>query len=586
MRTSRRLALPAAVLALALAAPAAFGQTLLRMKFEPGRAFLYDRTIKTESQARAGKETRHVAWELSSKRQELILETRADPAGGRILTLDTFDPERLTIYEENGKDSLARVPEAQRTRLLPPVLSVQWRDPRNTPADQPEKMTDPGQALERLLAEMRVLPENAIRAGDSWTRKLDLGILKAVITTKFIDQHSENLVPCAVLASSAEVTFGPEFAKKLSVEKLTAQSIVALDGSSVNGFSAATTVVEKGETGEDRVTRTFQEKLANSTRLEGAVLEKAKIDLARIDKALELSKADDLEGAMAALEQFLKDNPQPGWADAVQNIYGVITQRRLLTKPVPPARLQVMLQELKNSRDRAATQDGPAQVAQLDQVIRQVATVNLKGLLEQMKDPDVVNRDLAAFGFGFVQDPQAIEALQTLTKDASPQVRGTAAMSLGVQGKAVDMATLTALLKDADARVRGAGVFLAFRTAKRDDPQVATLLPLLADSLQVANPWSRAQAANALAALAPKNSVLAVSALLMAYSIEQEQALKPVYLKALKEITGLDASDIAPYDDWLKKQPGAPPAKAPEPPAKAPESPAKAPGKAPAAKSK
>ena len=586
MRIFDRLALPAAVLVLALAAPAAFGQVTLRMKFEPGRAFLYERTIKTDSQARAGKETRHMVWELSSLRQELVLETRADPAGGRILTLETPGPERLALYEEDGKDMLAKVPEPQRSRLLPPALSVQWRDPRNTPADQPEKAADPAQAIELLLAEMRVLPEGVIRAGDAWTRKIDLGVLKAVISTRFIDQRSENLVPCAVLASSVEVTFGPDFAKKLTVEKMTGQSIVALDGSAVSGFSGTTIVVEKTETGEERVSRTFQEKLTRSELLDAAILDKAKTDIARIDKAFAQSKADDLEGALATLEQFLRDNPQPGWAGAIQNIYGVITQRRLLTKPVPPARLQVMLQELKNTRDRTATQAGPAQVTQLDQVIRQVATVNFKGLLEQMKDPDVVNRDLAAFGLGFVQDPQAIEALQTLAKDASPQVRGTAALSLGIQGKAVDMATLTAFLKDADARVRGAGVFLAFRTAKKDDPQAATLLPLLADCLQVASPWTRAQAANALATLAPKNSAQAAAALVAAYAIEQELPLRPVYLKAVKEITGLDASDIAPYDDWLKKQPGAPPAKAPEAPAKASEPPAKAPAKAPAAKPK
>jgi len=579
MRTSHRFALPAAALALALAAPAAFGQATLRMKFEPGRAFLYERTVKTESQARAGKGTRHMVWELSSQRQELVLETRPEPAGGRVLTLDTPGPEHLTLYEEDGKDSLAKVPEQQRTRLLPDVLSAQWRDPRNTPAERPEKSTDPSQALELLLAEMRVLPEGVIRAGDTWTRKVDLGILKAVINTRFIDQRSENLVPCAVLASSIEVTFGPDFAKKLTVEKMTGQNIVALDGSAVSGFSGTTIIVEKGETGEERVTRTYQEKLTNSQRLDPAVLDKARTDMARIDKALDQSKADDLEGAMATLEQFLKDNPQPGWAGAIQNIYGVLTQRRLLTKPVPAARLQVMLQELKNTRDQIATQAGPAQVTQLDQVIRQVATVNFKGLLKQMKDPDVVNRDLAAFGLGFVQDPQALQALQTMAKDASPQVRGTAALSLGVQGKAVDIATLTALLKDADPRVRGAAVFLTFRTAKKDDPQAAALLPLLADCLQVANPWARAQAANALATLAPKNSVQAVSALVTAYGIEQELALRPVYLKALKEITGLDASDIGPYEDWLKKQSGAPPAKPPEPPAKAP-------AKTPAAKPK
>jgi hypothetical protein len=467
MRTSHRFALPAAVLALAIAAPAAFGQVTLRLKYEPGQAFLYDRNVKTESQIRAGKDTRRMTWELNVQRQELVMESRPEPAAGRVLTLDASSPEKLVGYEDNGKDVLANVPEQQRVRPLPPILSIQWRDLKNRPAEQPEKATDPSQALELLYGEMRMLPDEPVRAGDSWTRDVDFGVLKAKITTRFVDQRSENLVRCAVLAATAEVTFTPEFAKTLSVEKMTAQSVVALDGSAVIGFSGTAIIVEKGDNSQERVVRTYQEKLTRSERLESAILDKARADMERINKALGQSKADNLDGALATLEQFLKDNPQPGWAAAVQNVYGMLTQRRLLTKPVPAARLQVMLQELKNNRDRAATQSGPAQVAQLDQVIRQVTTVNLKGLQELMKDPDVVNRDLAAFGLGFVQDDQAGEALQTLAKDASPQVRGSAALSLGVRAKPVDTAIILALLKDVDPRVRGSGVF---RPAGGDGP--------------------------------------------------------------------------------------------------------------------
>ena len=580
MRTSSRFALPAAVLALAIAAPAAFGQVTLRLKYEPGQALLYERTVKTDSQIKAGKDIRRITWELRVQRQELVLESRPEPAAGRILTLDTPEPNRLTGYEQNGKDVLPSVPEQQRGQPMPSTLSIQWRDPRNQSSDRPEKATDTGQALEMLYNEMRVLPEEPIRAGDSWTRKVDLGVLKAEITTRFVDQRSENLVRCAVLAASADVTFAPEFAKTLSVEKMTGQSVVALDGSGIVGFSGTTILVEKSEAGQERVVRSYQEKLARSERLEAAVLEKARADVERVNKALEQAKADDLEGALATLEQFLKDNPQPGWAEALQNTYGMLTQQRLLTKPVPAARLQVMLQELKNNRDRAATQGGAAQTAQLDQIIRQVATVNVKGLQELAKDADVINRDLAAFGLAFVQDPQAGEALRTLAKDSSPQVRGTAALSLGIQGKPVAPEIVTALLKDDDPRVRAAGVFLASKTIKKDDPQAAAVLPFLADALQLTSLWARAQAANALATLAPKNSVAAVSALTKAYRMESEQGLKMAYLKALKAITDLDASDVGPYEEWLRKQPAAPPAKAPA------AAPAKAPEKAPAAKKK
>ena len=576
MRTSYRFALPALVLAMVMAAPAAFGQVTLRMKYEPGQAFLYERTVKTDSQLGLPKDGRHMVWELVIQRQELVLELRPEPAAGRILTLDTPGPERLMAYEEKGKDILPNVPEQQRGRLMPPILSIQWRDLRYGSPDRPQKAADTGQALEMLYNEMRVLPEEPVRPGDSWTREADFGVLKAKITTRFVDQHSENLVRCAVLAASAEVTFAPEFAKTLSVEKMTAQSTVALDGSKVVGFSGTAIVLERSDAGVERVIRTYQEKLVRSEPLEPAVLDKARADVQRINKAFEQSKADDLEGALATLEQFLKDNPQPGWAAALQNVYGMITQRRLLTKPVPTARLQAMLQELKNNRDRAATQGGPAQVTQVDQVVRQVATVNVKGLLELVKDADVVNRDLAAFGLAFVDDPQAGDALRELAKDSSPQVRGTAALSLGLQGKSVDAAIITALLKDDDPRVRGSAVFLASKTLKKDDPQAAAIVPDLAETLQLTNVWTRAQAANALATLAPKNSAPAVAALVKAYRMESEQGLKPAYLKALKAITDVDATDVGPYEEWLKKQSGAPPARAPE----------KAPEKAPAAKKK
>jgi hypothetical protein len=81
MRTSSRFALPAAVLALAIAAPAAFGQVTLRLKFEPGQALLYERTVKTDSQIKTGKDIRRMIWELRVQRQELVPSTPPSPTG-------------------------------------------------------------------------------------------------------------------------------------------------------------------------------------------------------------------------------------------------------------------------------------------------------------------------------------------------------------------------------------------------------------------------------------------------------------------------------------------------------------------------
>jgi hypothetical protein len=578
MRTSFVCA-AAAVLAVAAAAPAAFGQTPLAYKYEPGQVRVYDRTVKTESEVRVGKDTRRTTMDLALQRQELVLEARAEPPGGRVLVLDMPGTDRLTTYEENGRDLLARVPEQNRARLQPPVLMVLWRDPRGEAADRPEKSTDPSQAIEMLYAETRVLPPGTLKPGDSCTREVDIGVAKAKITTKYVDQRSEGLTRCAVLSASAEVTFTGDLAQRLTIEKMTSQTTVALDGSGLIAHTGTTTLVQRAEGGEQRLTRTYLDKLVRSETLQPAQLEKARADMARVDKVIDQFKGQDLEGALTGLEKIIQENAQPTWNPALQSLHAGILQQRLLTQPVPPARLQAMLQDLKNSRDRAATQGSAAQVGQVDQVIRQVATVNLKTLLEQAGDPDPLNRDLAAFAMGFVEDAQATQRLQALVKDASAQVRGTAAMALGLQAKGLEPAALTALLKDEDVRTRGAAAFLALRTLKRGEPQAAAVLPMLMDNLKADNPLSRAQTASALAMLAPKNAVDAVAALIIAAKAEKEERLQPVYLQALKALTDLDTSTLPPYEEWLKRQPGAP-AIPQTPPILPP--PEKAPAKAPA----
>ncbi|MBE3098009.1 MAG: HEAT repeat domain-containing protein [Planctomycetes bacterium] len=600
MKTSALCAAAVAALAAALAGQAAFAQAAapITFKYEPGQVRLYERSVKTETQTRKGKDTRRTVAEILVQHREQVLEAQTEPPGGRVLVIDTPGPERLITYEENGKDLLAGIPEQNRSRPLPPVLAAQRRDPRGQAADRPEKAADPNQAMEILYNEMRLPPQEPLKPGDSTSRKIDLGIATATIAIKYIDQRSEGLTRCAVLSTTATAAFTGDVAKRLTVEKMTSQTTLALDGSGLVAHNGTTTLLERAEDGEQRVTRTYQEKLVRSETLPAPQQDKAKADMASLDKILDQIKGKDLDGALAAVEKLVQENSQPTWTPALQSLRAAVMQQRLLTQPVPQARLQAMLQDLKNNRDRLAAQGSP-QAAQMDQVIRQVATVNLKTLLEQAADADPINRDLAAFGLGFVEDAQAAQRLLAMSKDASAQVRGSAVLALGIQGNPIDPAALTALLKDADARVRGAASFLAARTLKRGDPQAAAVVPLIQDNLKADNPWTRLQAVTGVAMLAPKNSVQAAAALIDAARAEKEERLRPVYLQALKALTDIDSSALATYEEWLKRQPGAPapvpaPAAPPAPslappappaPSLAPETkpPAKAPAKAPAA---
>jgi len=584
MKTFALCAAAAAAWAAALAGQAAFAQAAapLTFKYEPGQVRLYERSVKTETQTRRGKDTLRTVAEVLVQHREQVLEAQAEPPGGRVLIIDAPGPDRLTTYEENGKDLLASIPEQNRSRPLPPVLAAQRRDPRGQTTDRPEKAADPNQAMEILYSEMRLPPQEPLRPGDSTSRKIDLGIATATITVKYIDQRSEGLSRCAVLSTTAAVAFTGDAAKRLTVEKMTSQTTLALDGSGIVAHNGTTTLLqEQAESGEQRTTRTYQEKLVRSEILPAPQQEKAKADMARIDKTFDQIKGKDLDGALAALEKLIQENPQPAWTPALQSLHAAVMQQRLLTQPVPPARLQAMLQDFKNNRDRMAAQGHP-QVAQMDQVIRQVATVNLKTLLEQAADPDPINRDLAAFGLGFVQDAQVAQRLLAMSKDASAQVRGSAVIALAIQGNPLDPAALTALLKDADARVRGAASFLAARTLKRGDPQAAAVVPLILDNLKADNPWTRLQAVTGVAMLAPKNSVQAAAALIAAAKEEKDERLRPVYLQGLKAVTDIDSSTLATYEEWLKRQPGppavpappAPPAPVPAPPAPSPAPPA------------
>lgn len=581
MRTRTAVCVAAAILGLLAGAHAAQAQAVtLRFRYDPGQVRQFERAIRNETLLQSEGNSRRTVADVPAKRVETVLDLPATPPGARIVILDTPAGQRLVAYEENGQNRLDSIPEANRMSPLPPVLATLTRDALGQVVNRPEKHADPMAAIEAIQAEMRALPADAVKPGDTWKRDVDFGIAKAAITMKFAEQKTEGGKPCAILEGSAAVTFTGEFATRLKADKMTMTTAVATDGSGPVNYTSTLVMVEKVDKLEQKITRIITEKLSEMTRLDAAQLDKVKADLAAVDKAMVQVNADDLDGALATLEGWLKDNAPSTWVGSIQNLHANIMQQRLMTKPVPPARLSMMLRDLQTARDRASAQGGSAQVAQVDQTIRQVATVNAKTLLEEAVDPDPIRRDLAAFGLAFLSDTPSQVRLAALAKDDSPQVRGSAAIALAIQGKPVDTALLVALLKDKDARARGAGALLAARTTKRGDPPAATLLPPLLENLTSPNAWTRVNTVLGVAALAPAGSSQAVAALLPAAKEEKEARVQPAFIEALKTITGIDSKELGPFEDWLKKNPYVAPEKPPalpEKPEKPPETPSATP---------
>ena len=574
MTTRKILKAAVAAVALILLAQTAFGQSVtLRFKVEPGDRRLYERSVRSETVVQAGEQSRRTVTEVPVQRRELVLETKADPPSMRLVVVDTPQSERLLVLEENGKDRLSTVPEQNRTQALSPALFSQWRDLRGVPTEKPPKPADPGQAMDMIQAESRFLPEQPVKQGDSWTRDLDLGIAKATLTTRFTATRTEGTKNCAILETSANVTFTGDVAARLTVEKLTSRMAWALDGSGWVTQAGSMIVVEKRDKAEQRLTRDFQEKLADADRIDPAQLENARKNFATIDKGFKEAQAKDLDAALETLGAFIRENPQGPWTPAIQNVYAALSNQKLVTKPVAAPRLRLMLRDLQASRDQAGAQGNAAQVNQIDQTLRQVAGVNLKTLLEDSKDPDPVVRDLAAFGLTFAQDAEAANRLLALASDESSQVRGTAVIGLAVQNKAVEPQRLLELLKDKDERVQGAAALLASRTVKRDDPRAAAILPLATEDLKSTNAWARMQMVSTLANLSPLGSVPSAKTLIEGYKAEKEERLRPAYLVALKILTGVEAKDLAPYEAWMKN-PTTPPAPKAETPAPKTETPA------------
>jgi len=562
----------------------------LRLRMEPGQVFMSERLVRTETLVRAGQESQRMVTEVPIFLGEVVLEWAAARSAAKLAITETPRGERLAAFEVSGKDRLAEVAESQRSRPLPPAIRVQWRDPRGRPGDLAEKATDPMVAIEILGAEMQQLPTDPVRRGQTWTRDVDLGALKATLTTTYTEDRvlTDKAIPCAILDSTAAITLAPEAAKQIRVEKMAVQSAVALDGLGRLSYSGTVVIVQRTGEAETRVTRTFEEALKQVDRLTSADLETHKALIGRIEEAMARAKTDDLDGALEVLAAFIKDNPQGPWTPAAQGLHDSTRRRRFLTKPAPRPQLRLMLRDMQGDWNRAAAGGNIALVGQMEAGLRQFVGLNADAVMEDATDADASVRDLAAFGLAFLQvEPTVTHRLIEMTRDSSAPVRGSAVLALGIRRKPVEPALLAAFLGDADLRVRGAAALLVSRTVLPGDAQAPALLPLLLENLKAANAWTRNNTIAAVAALAPDGSPQAAAALVAAHNAETEPRLRPAYLQALKKITGLDSSALEPYADWVKQHPApaapAPPPPAPEKAPPAPASPAPA-GSAPAPK--
>lgn len=560
------------------ATEAAAGQPYtLRRRLEVGAAAEYERSLQTETLVTSGDRKERSTAEMKIPRREIFIEVRQDPPSALSVALEAPGQERLTALELNGKNTLNDVPEEQRVRPRPPVLLMAWQGPRGEPIEKREAAANPLAAIEMTFAEMRYLPEQPVKPGDSWSRDLDLGEAKTKITTKFTQTRTVKGKACAVLASTATLVLPEAWAKAMDVRDITFQTLVPLDGGPEVEFSGAATIVQKNDATEMRRVQRFTTTLLKEERLEGDALKHVATVAAQVRKALELARDDKLDEAAAVLEAYLKENPGDEWAAAVQLIGMEIARQKAMTKPMPPERLRLALRNLQNARDNAAGRNDQQQRLQLEQTIGQLATVNLDTLLAESRNPDPIVRDLAAFGLTFARSDAAVKRLLELVADPSGQIRGTSLLGLAVRGVPVEAKVLLAGLKDNDVRVRGAAALLAIQTVKREDAVARDAVPLLRDSMQIEHPWVRANTLLALGALAPPNSAATVRTVLDALKKETQENLKPTYLAVLKQITGIEAKETGPYEEWLKKQPAdekPPPAKPPtdeKPPPKPPD---------------
>jgi len=505
-------------------------------------------------QVRAGEKTSRRVTEVSARREVLVVEATDDPPEMRIVTLETPTGERLVAYEEDGQDRLGEIPEAKRLRPMPPLLAAHRRDLTGRPVETPPPPQKPMQAIDRAIAELQYLPPGPVGPDAPLTREVNLGIARLQTTTRQVEAKEAGGTPAVVLQTTARLAFTGDFADSIAVSKLEARSAWAADGSGMLSQRGTLVLDEKAGQATQHLVRTWEDRLQETGRLAPAALAKARQNLETLEKAMADARAGNLDAAVQTLQTYLEANPDGTWTPAVRSLHAALAQRRLVAQPVKPARLRLMLRDLQTTRDRAGASGNRERAAQIDAALRQIASVNAKQVLMDAADPDPIIRDLATFALAFLDDAQTPQRLRALANDASSQVRGTALVSLAIRGEGLERDRLLARLGDEDPRVRGAAALLAQRSYKRGDEAVAAILPLLFPCLSADLPWARSNAALAIARLAPKGSAKAVRAILEAHEKESEDRLKQLYRTALKELTGVEARDIGPYQKWLQEK--------------------------------
>jgi hypothetical protein len=542
-------------------ATAAVQPMRLRIRLDPGDVRLFERVVRTESEIHSDQGSQKATSEIAVRQEDVVVAWDAEKKIAKLVVLESPSPERLVALEINGKDRLSDYTEQARLRQLKPVLLTQLRGACGEFADRLPPVDNPLSLIDLLYLEMMVLPSDPVKPGDAWTREVDYGLAKARIVTRFtgLKAEGDKGVACAVLDASATVTFGKEYAQRLRFEKLEIQTLAATDGTGILSCSGTISLIDKSEKTESRLTRGFQEKLAQSARLDAPQLDKVRGHLVQIEKAIEQARANDLEGALATVDEYLKDNAQGGWGPAVQSFRDSVMEQLILKKPMVPFRMRLVLRELQAERDRQVSQSNTALADEVEKTLRLVVRANAKTLLADVTDPDPVVRDMAAFGLAFLPDPQAALALAKMAGDASAQVRGSAVIGLTIMGQPLDAPSLATLLTDTDARVKGATALLSARTVKKEDPVADQILPLLVQNLKAATPWARASTVSAIGVLTSTASApAAAAALVAACKEEKETRLQPMYLATLKTLTGKDATSIEPYEEWVKQHPSKP----------------------------
>ncbi|MBL7140384.1 MAG: HEAT repeat domain-containing protein [Planctomycetes bacterium] len=553
MKAMRVVAWSAAAL-MSVAVPVLGQAKPLRYNVQPGARRVYQRTTRTETTITAGDQTSRQVTEVPLRREDLIVEVKTDPPQMRVVSLETPAGERLVGLEKDGQDQLATVPEAQRLRPMAPLLAAHWRDLTARPVGDTAQPTAPMQAIEYALSELNYLPAEPLGDDKATTRQVDLGIAKATITTQKVEETTVGDTPAIVLESKADLVFTGEWADRITVPAMTVRSAWAADGSGLLAQRGTTVVDEKAEKATQHLVRNWDEQLVEAGRLTPDALSKAKANLDTLEKAMADAREGKYDAAITALNAYLEANPDGPWSSAVRSLHAALARRRLVAEPVSPARLRLMLRDLQTSRDQAGAQGNTPQLAQIDTALRQVAQTNAKQILVDAADPDPIVRDLAAFGLAFLDNPQGVERLRILARDPSAQLRGTALVSLGLRGEKVEKDTLLKALKDETPRVRGAAAMAAVRGYERGDATAVALLPALVETLASDLAWTRNNAATAIGLLAPKGSGPGVRGLIAAHEKESEEPLKALYRAALKELTGVEANTIEPYQAWLKEQ--------------------------------